>query len=111
MSRLCGLPCWLPIFAVALLALVGTVRGAESAPSDAATDEQTWTLVWSDLGVDDDAGAPNGGAPGGTEPCARMSGQPQQTAPAIAAPLPPAVFSGLIGLVGVYVYKRRLRLR
>lgn len=31
--------------------------------------------------------------------------------PVIAAPLPPAVLSGLIGLAGVYIYKRRNRIR
>lgn len=31
--------------------------------------------------------------------------------PVIAAPLPPALLSGLIGLAGVYAYRRRHRLR
>jgi hypothetical protein len=42
---------------------------------------------------------------------ARVRAAEPKAPPIIAAPLPPAVLSGLIGLAGVYVYKRRNRLR
>ena len=42
---------------------------------------------------------------------ARVRAAEPKAPPIIAAPLPPAVLSGLIGLAGVYMYKRRNRIR
>ncbi|HEV2295442.1 MAG TPA: hypothetical protein VGR35_16450 [Tepidisphaeraceae bacterium] len=139
MSRRCCWLCPLPLIALALLVVSGSVRGQSAAPfredtapfgADAAStlidvrDEDrsstislhadaakrpTWTFVWSDLGVSNDA-SPTAGAAGGGEHFARIHAPPSKAPPIIAAPLPPALFSGLIGLAGVYVYKR-LRMR
>lgn len=131
MPRRSHLPCSLPLLALSLLAVAGPVRGEDTVPFGAdastrlidvkdasspsipllheATDEQTWTMVWSDPGMTDGAALPTSAA-GGVEQFVRANARPPQAPPVIAAPLPPALLSGLIGLGGVYFYKRRHRL-
>lgn len=127
------MPCLLPILIVSLLAVAGPVRGDELTlmntdgprklvqvrdSSTGATllftstiDDPTWTMDWSDLGVTDADGPPTVGATGGIDHFARSNTRPAKAPTIIAAPLPPALLSGLIGLAGVYAYKRRHRLR
>jgi hypothetical protein len=107
MSRRRGLPCSLSILAVALSALVGPARdaGAYTQP-----DDKSFAFEWSDVGVTDQDAPP--GTPGGGGQFNRTSAfQVQPPPPAIAAPLPPALLSGLIGLATAYACKRRSRLR
>ena len=132
MSRRCRLLCSLPIVALSLAA-VGPGRTATGAPvqpdapsalvdvrqtSDGspalltadATNQQSWTVLWDDLNVKQ-GDAPVVSAGGSAiDPRASVT-LPSQAPPIIAAPLPPAIISGVIGLVGVYAYKRRNRLR
>ena len=107
MSRRCGLPCSLSILTAALLALAGPAREARAYTQP---DDKSFAFEWSDVGVtDQDAPA---GTPGGGGQSNRTSALfPQQPPPAIAAPLPPALLSGLIGLATAYACKRRSRLR
>ena len=107
MSRRCGLPCSLPIVAVALLAWVGPARDARAYTQP---DDKSFAFEWSDVGVMDHD-APTGTPGGGGQSNRTSALQPQQPPPAIAAPLPPAVLSGLIGLATAYACKRRSRLR
>jgi hypothetical protein len=127
--------CSLPIVAV-VLAVIGCASMASASPvrpdapdapdalidvkkpsdpstalltEEATSDSQSWTILWDDLGVKDgDAPVVSGGgsATHGQASASLPSGAP----PIIAAPLPPAIVSGIIGLVGVYAYKRRNRL-
>ncbi len=127
MSRLCRLLCSLPALALSLLAFGERAHGGQVAPDveplvdvrhDGAVelpadlvgagDEQTWVMSWEDLGAASEgtiSSAPHVGAMAGTADV-----DPAKPA-VIAAPLPPAIVSGIIGLVGVYAYKRRHRLR
>ena len=74
-----------------------------------ATNEPSWTILWDDLAVNDgDAPVVSGGGSSTNEPL-RTAPFASQAPPIIAAPLPPAIVSGVIGLVGVYMYKRRNR--
>ena len=133
MSRRCRLLCSLPILAVTLGA-VGLARIAGAAPvrpdaplplvdvkqandptptallTEEATgaEQQQWTILWDDLAVKDtDAPVVSGGT-SATDPRTSVT-RPYGAPPIIAAPLPPAIISGIIGLVGVYAYKRRNR--
>ncbi len=89
------------------------VKDGRSSPTrlllDDGPSEQNWTLVWSDLGVTD--GNASSAAVGGAESFARLNAPAPHAPAVIAAPLPPALLPGLIGLAGVYAYKRRHRLR
>ena len=71
------------------------------------TGDDQFVASWEDLdpSIDESAGAPMSTSFGRVKPI-----EPKAP-PVIAAPLPPAVLSGLIGLAGVYVYKRRNRIR
>jgi hypothetical protein len=71
-------------------------------PAGGAADDQ---FAW------DDPRADEGSAANTSISAARIRAAEPKAPPIIAAPLPPALLSGLIGLVGVYVYKRRNRLR
>jgi hypothetical protein len=74
-----------------------------------ATNEPSWTILWDDLAVkDSDAPVISGGG-SSTNESPRTAPFASQAPPIIAAPLPPAIVSGVIGLVGVYMYKRRNR--
>ena len=78
--------------------------------SDATNEPQSWTILWDDLAVKDgDAPVVSGGGGGSTNEPLRTAPFASQAPPIIAAPLPPAIVSGVIGLVGVYMYKRRNR--
>lgn len=129
----CRWLCSLPLLALTLLAVAAPARGADGLASvgdvpsklidvkeqsepttlafhDPTTNDPTWTFVWSDLGVTDND-APYAGAARGIEPFFRANNRPPRAPQVIAAPLPPALLPGLIGLAGVYLYKRRNRLR
>ena len=131
MSRRRRLLCSLPLIALAFAAMNGaqsavgapvqpdaastlidaTEPGVQSAALLAtdATNEQPWTILWDDLAVKDgDAPVVSGGTGSTSEPL-RTAPFASQAPPVIAAPLPPAIVSGVIGLVGVYMYKRRNR--
>src|SRR5688500_7730662 len=74
-----------------------------------ATNEQPWTILWDDLAVKaGDAPVVSGGG-SSTNDSPRPAPSASQAPPIIAAPPPPAIVSGVIGLVGVYMYKRRNR--
>ena len=128
MPRLCRLLCPLIGIAISLLA-VGQAHAGPVAP-DASTqheqlktkttgdaadilhigdDAHDWQGSFDDLLIPDDDG-PNAKV-NVSSGSARVNMAPFTTPPVIAAPLPPAVLSGLVGLVGVYVYKRRNRLK
>ena len=79
-------------------------------PLGDAQAEQQWSFAWNDLGHDDAAGAPHEGI-AGYEALARVNGVDSKAPTVIAAPLPPALLPGLIGLAGVYAYQRRHKLR
>ena len=81
----------------------GAVLASEILVGD--DDAHEWTMSWSDLGIAAD------GAPGATNPPAVVLPRSldAEKPPVIAAPLPPAVISGMIGLAAVYAYKRRNR--
>jgi hypothetical protein len=128
MSRLCRLLCPLPGFAMLLLA-VGQAHAGPVAPgapaqepladvknaNDATSilhvgdDAHDWQVSFDDLLIPEDAG-PSANISVSTG-SARINLASPTAPPVIAAPLPPAVVSGLVGLVGVYVYKRRNRLK
>lgn len=110
MSRRRGLLCSLPILVATVLAVTGPARGAETAPTDPAAleDEQTWTFLWSDMGMTGDPPTRTS-ATGGITHFRRVNTPPPKAPSIIAAPLPPALLPGLIGLAGVYAYKRRAR--
>ena|SRR5688572_15907682 len=134
MSRRRCLLCSLPIVALAFAA-AGPARNATAAPvqpdapstlvdvkqtgdsssalptADATNpQQQAWTVLWDDLNVKPgDAPVVSAGA-SAIDPRASVT-LPSGAPPIIAAPLPPAIISGVIGLVGVYAYKRRNRLR
>jgi hypothetical protein len=122
MSRCCQLLCPLPIVILTALAVGPAARGADMLidvkdgdaqpimlPLDNDPSEQRWTMVWTDLDVEE-GDAPQGDT-GGIESFVRMNAREPKAPAVIAAPLPPALLPGLIGLAGVYVYKRRHRLR
>lgn len=126
MSRPRRLLCSLAVVALTLLVIGPAARAASIDPShlvevkdagsqpamlllDDGQSEQSWTLVWSDLGVTD--GNASSAAVGAGESFARLNVPSPQAPAVIAAPLPPALLPGLIGLAGVYAYKRRHRLR
>jgi hypothetical protein len=71
------------------------------APEGAAEDH----FAWDDPRADEESAAHT------SISAARLRAAEPKAPPIIAAPLPPAVLSGLIGLAGVYLYKRRNRLR
>ena len=76
---------------------------------DAANEAQSWTILWDDLALKHgDAPVVSGGG-NSTNDALRTTPFASQAPPIIAAPLPPAIVSGVIGLVGVYMYKRRNR--
>ena len=132
MSRRRRLLCSLPLIALAFAVINGAQSAAVGAPvqPDAAstlidvtesaeqsaallasdpTNESSWTILWDDLAVrDGDAPVVSGGA-SGIDNTPRTAPFASQAPPVIAAPLPPAIVSGVIGLVGVYMYKRRNR--
>ena len=131
MSRRRRLLCSLPLIALAFAAMNGAqqavaapvqpdaastlINVTEPAEQSAAllatdaTNEPSWTILWDDLAVKDgDAPVVSGGTGSTNEP-PRTAPFASQAPPIIAAPLPPAIVSGLIGLVGVYMYKRRNR--
>ncbi len=82
--------------------IAGTLKGRKF-------DAPDWQGAFDDLLISDDAGlSAKVSVPTGS---ARLTLTSPNTPPVIAAPLPPAVVSGLVGLVGVYVYKRRNRLK
>lgn len=126
MSARRRLLCSLPLVTLTLLAICPAARGASDAPNKLVDvndqslppttlllgdepGEQNWTLVWTDLGITEGDAPPPGA--GGTESMARTSGVSGQVPAVIAAPLPPALLPGLIGLATVYFCRRRLRLR
>ncbi len=72
------------------------------------SNKQSWTILWDDVAVKNgDAPVVSGGS--SVEQPLGDTLLASQAPPIIAAPLPPAIVSGLIGLVGVYAYKRRNR--
>jgi hypothetical protein len=71
------------------------------APDGEGNDDFAW----------DDPRADDASAANTSISLARLRAAEPKAPPIIAAPLPPALLSGLIGLAGVYVYKRRNRLR
>ena len=134
MSRPRRLLCSLPLVAL-LFAAVGPARIATAAPvqpdapstlvdvmqagdrsaalltADATNPkQQSWTVLWDDLSVKAGDAPVVSGAASAIDPRASIT-LPAHAPPIIAAPLPPAIVSGVIGLVGVYAYKRRNRLR
>ena len=130
MSRRHRLLCSLPLIALTFAA-VGPARVGSAAPvqpdapstlidvkdandrsaallASQATDKQAWTILWDDLAVKQgDAPVVSGGS--SLAQSLEDTTLPSQAPAIIAAPLPPAIVSGLIGLVGVYAYKRRNR--
>lgn len=128
MSRPCRLPRSIPVCVLAMLAVCGG-RAALAGPvapdgedstarnglidikieqDDSLHVDADFELAWNDLGIEDAGGTVSSG-PARSLP--RVNVIEPKSPPVIAAPLPPAVLSGLIGLAGVYVYKRRNRLR
>jgi len=130
MSRRRRLLCSLPLIALAFAAmngaqlaiaapvqpdapstLIDVTEPAEQSVALLATDaanEPSWTILWDDLAMKDgDAPVVSGGS--STNEPLRSAPFASQAPPIIAAPLPPAIVSGVIGLVGVYMYKRRNR--
>jgi len=93
--------------------LIDVMEPAEQSAALLATDatnEPSWTILWDDLAVkEDDAPVVSGGGGSSTNESPRTAPFASQAPPIIAAPLPPAIVSGVIGLVGVYMYKRRNR--
>ena len=77
-------------------------------PLDDVRDERQVSFAWDDSSAE--AGAPPDGAAGYVMPT-RATGAEAKAPTVIAAPLPPALLPGLIGLAGVYAYKRRHGLR
>jgi hypothetical protein len=131
MSRRRRLLCSLPLIAFAFAAINGAqpAVGAPVQPDAASTlidvnepaeqsaallatdppKEPSWTILWDDLAMKDgDAPVVSGGG-SSTNESPRSAPFASQAPPIIAAPLPPAIVSGVIGLVGVYMYKRRNR--
>ena len=130
MSRRHRLLCSLPLIALTFAA-VGPARMANAAPvqpdapstliqvSDVENpstalaipqdaDKHAWTILLDDLAVKPgDAPVVSGG--GSNLQSVGDTTLPSQAPTIIAAPLPPAIVSGIIGLVGVYAYKRRNR--
>ena len=123
--------CSLPILTLALAAVAAPVRDADGAmePQTSDTlidvkdanhpklslqldddsvvaDPQTWSASLDELSLSDEGGH-NRPLAGFTPLTLRAPEKP----PIIAAPLPPAIISGAIGLAGVYAYKRRHQLR
>src|SRR5688500_6372963 len=92
--------------------LIDVMEPAEQSAALLATDatnEPSWTILWDDLAVKEgDAPVVSGGTASTNEPL-RTAPFASHSLPIIAAPLPPAIVSGVIGLVGVYMYKRRNR--
>ncbi len=125
MSRCARLLCSLSSALLTLMAVSAMARGAETADKlidvkdadaqpmtlslDDGGSEQDWTLMWADLGVTDGDAPLTGGA--GVESFLRANDSSPPAPAVIAAPLPPALLTGLMGLAGVYAYKRRHRLR
>jgi hypothetical protein len=125
MSRSCRFSRSISVCALTLLALCQAVSAGpvaleapeklvdvKDAPGAAAPNlndgDQTWTMSWDDLGLDEDVSTSSSA---GSQSFARINVTEPKAPPIIAAPLPPAVLSGLIGLAGVYMYKRRNRLK
>jgi hypothetical protein len=103
-----------PVRPDAPLPMVDTNQTTDPAGTSLLTDEgtaaeqQPWTILWDDLALKDtDAPVVSSGA-AATAPGTSVT-RPYGAPPIIAAPLPPAIISGVIGLVGVYAYKRRNR--
>jgi hypothetical protein len=132
MSRRRRLLCSLPLIALAF-AVINGAQPAVGAPvqpdaestlidvnespeqsaallaTDSMNEPQSWTILWDDLAVKEgDAPVVSGGG-SSTNESPRTPPFASQAPPIIAAPLPPAIVSGVIGLVGVYMYKRRNR--
>jgi hypothetical protein len=125
MSRLCGLPRSIPVCVLAMmLALCARAAYAGPVTPPASSDapgslievrEDTTKLLDAPPADDhfawDDPSADEKPAGNTSISSARVQAAEPKAPPIIAAPLPPAVLSGLIGLAGVYMYKRRNRLR
>lgn len=126
MPRRRRLLCSLPLVVLTLLVAGPVTRGAVSDPDmlvevknpgpqigtllldDAATQPE-WTMVWTDFGAAD--GKASAFDSGGVESVGRLDLSPPPAPAVIAAPLPPGLLSGLMGLAGVYAYKRTRRIR
>ena len=127
MSRLCGLPRSIPVCVLAMTLAVwaraahaGPVAPPANADSPGSLievkDKTTKSLDAPDSAADDhfawdDPSAEDESAGSTSISSARVRAAEPKAPPIIAAPLPPAVLSGLIGLAGVYMYKRRNRIR
>ncbi len=126
MLRRCRLLCSLALVVLTLLAAGPVTRGEVSAPDmlvevknpdaqigtlllEDGPAEPEWTMVWTDFGAAD--GKASAFASGGVESVGRLNLSPPPAPAVIAAPLPPALLSGLMGLVGVYAYQRTRRIR
>lgn len=84
----------------------GKLVDVKDGQSKLLTGDDRFAASWEDF----DASIDETGTPIVTS-FARVKPIEPKAPPVIAAPLPPAVLSGLIGLAGVYIYKRRNRIR
>jgi hypothetical protein len=132
MTRRRCLLCSLPLLAIALLTAGQNAQAGQVAPDaqpmvdvkqdgnrtttlpldvvGAGADEHTFAMSWSDLGITTDSAAGSIASASAVDGFRHVSADAQEKPAVIAAPLPPAIVSGLVGLAGVYAYKRRHRI-
>ena len=92
--------------------LVQVREPGETSPAlqfEDGTLDQDGSVSWEDLSISESHFPATGVSAAGR--FANMELRPSEAPPIIAAPLPPAFVSGLVGLAGVYAYRRRQRVR